>query len=121
MPLSLRLFSNLLCLRSPLPRFQGRVSSSFWFLPLVGEGGPVVSVGVLLGGLVPALWWEEASFPLTGTAVGWCVAGHLQEACLLSLRVCPAWCWGEVSRCCQQLRNAGPWIQQETFTGVLTN
>ena len=62
----------------------------------------------MLGGLVPEPWWEEASFPLTGRAVGWCVAGRLQEACLPSLRVCRAWCWGEVSRCCQQLHNAGP-------------
>ena len=44
------ILSNLLCLMSHFHRLQVYSSSCFWYLPLVGEFGPVTCVGFLLGG-----------------------------------------------------------------------
>ena len=55
-------FFNLLCLKSPFLRIQGRILSSFWFLPLVGKVCAMVCVGFMLGMTCACILLEGSEF-----------------------------------------------------------
>ena len=111
------LFSfKLLCLRSPFPRLQGWILSSFWFLPSLGWSRGLCELRIgwdLCWGFVCLF-----VFPLMGKAE-W---GDTPVCWWLGLYFCFVCCLDEVSctGCYWWLGDAGSCIPVLSFVWVLT-
>ena len=77
--LCLLILLDLLCLRSPFPRWQVHSYHCFWCLPPMGRVGSVGCGGFLVEGTGASVLVDEAVYCLSGgqDCTWWCVLGCL--------------------------------------------